>query len=204
MAQRRFAVLDRDGTVIVERHYLSAPDQVELIPGAASGLQQLRDMGLGLVLITNQSALGRGFLDQPRLEAIHDRLRALLRAEGVDLDGIYVCPHKPEDDCLCRKPKTALLDLAARELGFDGQASLVIGDKLCDVELGKRARATTFLVLTGYGRQVLREMSIAADYVVSDLPEAARVIRHLLAQGESTAARASQPSGEAPQKGGKS
>jgi len=187
--QRRFAVLDRDGTVIVERHYLSAPEQVELIPGVASGLRQLREVGLGLVLITNQSAIGRGFFDQSRLDAIHERLRELLRAEGVYLDGIYVCPHKPEDDCLCRKPKTGLLDLAARELGFDGQASFVIGDKPCDIELGQRAGATTLLVLTGYGTQVSLERTITADYTVATLGEASQIIRHLLTAGERTAAR---------------
>jgi D-glycero-D-manno-heptose 1,7-bisphosphate phosphatase len=187
VTQRRFVVLDRDGTVIVERHYLSAPEQVDLIPGVANGLQQLREMGLGLVLITNQSGLGRGFFDESRLDAIHERLRELLRAEGIYLDGIYVCPHKPEDDCLCRKPKTGLLDLAARELGFDRQTSFVIGDKPCDIELGQRAGATTLLVLTGYGTQALIERTITADYTVASLSEAAHVIRHLLTAGERTA-----------------
>lgn len=189
MTQRRFVVLDRDGTVIVERHYLAAPEQVELISGVVSGLRQFREMGLGLVLITNQSALGRGFFDQTCLGAIHERLRELLRAEGVYLDGIYVCPHTPEDDCLCRKPKTGLLDLAAKELGFEAQASFVIGDKACDIELGQRAGATTFLVLTGYGTQVSFERRITADYTVAGLWEAAQIIRHLLAAGERTAAR---------------
>ena len=189
MTQRRYVVLDRDGTVIVERHYLSAPEQVELIPGVVSGLRQLRELGLGLIVITNQSALGRGFFDQGRLDAIHERLRELLRLEGVDLDGIYVCPHKPEDGCSCRKPRTGLLDLAARELGFDAQSSFVIGDKPCDIELGQRAGATTLLVLTGYGTQVSLERKITADYTVASLSEAAQVIRHLLAAGERTAAR---------------
>lgn len=189
MRPRPFVVLDRDGTVIVERHYLSAPEQVELIPGAASGLRQLREMGLSLLLVTNQSALGRGVFDQSRLDAIHARLRELLRAEGVYLDGIYVCPHKPEDDCLCRKPKTGLLDLAAQELPFDGPSSFVIGDKPCDIELGQRVGATTILVLTGYGTQVSLEKTTTADYTVAGLPEAAQVIRQLLAAGERTATR---------------
>jgi D-glycero-D-manno-heptose 1,7-bisphosphate phosphatase len=189
VTQRRFVVLDRDGTLIVERHYLSAPEQVELIPGVGEGLRQLRELGLGLILITNQSALGRGFFDQARLDAIHERLRELLRAEGVYLDGIYVCPHMPDDDCLCRKPRTGLLDLAARELDFNGPASFVIGDKSCDIELGQRAGATTFLVLTGYGTQVYRERTISADYTVASLWDAAQIIRHLLSASERTAGR---------------
>jgi D-glycero-D-manno-heptose 1,7-bisphosphate phosphatase len=188
VTQRRFIVLDRDGTVIVERHYLSAPEDVELIPQAASALRELRDAGLGLVLVTNQSAIGRGFFDPSRLEAIHEQLRQLLRKEGVELDGIYVCPHRPEDDCSCRKPKTGLLDLASRELKFDLPSSFVVGDKPCDIELGRRAGATTFLVLTGYGAQAFREKSAAADYTVGDLGEAAKIILSLLATGQAIAA----------------
>jgi D-glycero-D-manno-heptose 1,7-bisphosphate phosphatase len=189
VTRRRFVVLDRDGTVIAERHYLSAPEGVELIPEAASALRQLRDEGLGLVLITNQSAVGRGLFDHSRLEAIHEQLRHLLRKEGVELDGIYVCPHMPEDNCSCRKPKTGLLDLASRELNFDVQSSFVVGDKPCDIQLGQRAGATTFLVLTGYGAQVFCENSAAADYTVADLREAAKMILYLLATGEARAAQ---------------
>lgn len=180
MSRSRFVILDRDGTLIVERHYLSDPDQVELIEGATSGLQQLSEMGLGLVVLTNQSGLGRGYFDQARLNRIHYRLRGLLRAAGVYLDGIYVCPHTPDDGCLCRKPKPGLLELAAKELGFDPLRSFVIGDKACDIELGQRVGATTFLVRTGYGAQVATEGIGIADYVVDDLGDAARVIQQLL------------------------
>ncbi len=189
MAQRRFVVLDRDGTIIVERHYLSDPEQVELIPGAAAGLRQLREAGLGLVLITNQSALGRGYFDSARLESIHERLRDLLRKEGVELEEILVCPHTPEDNCSCRKPKTGLLDLASRRLSFDPQSSFVIGDKPCDIELGQRAGAKTFLVLTGYGSVVARERNVAADYTVADLADAAKIIKGILMADEGMAAR---------------
>ena len=182
MKRRRFVVLDRDGTTIVERHYLSDPLQVELIPGAASGLRQLSEMGLGLAVITNQSAVGRGFFDQARLALIHQRLRELLDAEGVQLDGIYVCPHRPEDACRCRKPETGLLELAAQELGFDPQASFLIGDKAIDIELGQRVGATTFLVRTGYGAQVAAENTVIPDYVVDDVWDAAQVIKRLLLQ----------------------
>lgn len=184
MTQRRFVILDRDGTIIVERHYLSDPRQVELLPGVARGLRQLRDMGLGLVMITNQSAVGRGFFDQTRLDLIHQRLGELLRAEGVHLDGIYFCPHLPEDDCPCRKPRAGLVDRAAKELDFNPQASFVIGDKVCDIELGRRLGATTFLVRTGYGAQVAADPSVAPDYVLDGVWEAAQIIQRILAAGE--------------------
>src|SRR3989338_6624600 len=104
MPKRRFVVLDRDWTVIVERHYLADPGQVELIPGVAPALRQLHRMGLGLVVLTNQSGVGRGLFDTQRVEAIHQRMRAVLEAEGVRLDGVFYCPHAPESGCGCRKP----------------------------------------------------------------------------------------------------
>ena len=139
----RFVVLDRDGTLIVERHYLSQPGQVELIPGAADGLRRLCRMGLRLVVITNQSGIARGYFDEAAVFRIHRRLRDLLQAEGVGLGEIYVCPHVPEDGCRCRKPEAELLERAARDIGCDPRAAFVIGDKACDVELGRRVGATT-------------------------------------------------------------
>lgn len=184
MTLRRFVVLDRDGTIIVERHYLSDPRQVELIPQVATGLRQLSEMGLGLVLITNQSAIGRGFFDHSRLDLIHRRLCELLEAERVHLSGIYFCPHMPKDDCLCRKPRPELIERAAKELDFDPKTSFVVGDKACDVELGQRVGATTFLVRTGYGAQVAAESRVKPDYIVNELWEAAQVIKRLITMSE--------------------
>jgi D-sedoheptulose 7-phosphate isomerase len=185
-AERRFVVLDRDGTLIVERHYLADPALVELYPGTAAGLRHLRELGLGLLVITNQSAIGRGMLDEARLEAIHGRLRELLAREGVRLDGIYHCPHVPEAGCACRKPLPGLLDRAARDLGFDPRAAFVIGDKRCDLDLGRAVGATALLVRTGYGAETARELAgdtgdAAPNPIVDDLREAARVIERLLA-----------------------
>jgi D-glycero-D-manno-heptose 1,7-bisphosphate phosphatase len=180
MAQRRFVILDRDGTIIVERHYLSDPGQVELIPGAADGLKELSQMGVGLVVITNQSAVGRRLFGLTRLNLIHRRFRELLAAEGVHLEGLYFCPHTPEDDCSCRKPRRGLVDRAAKELGFEPYTAFVIGDKSCDVELGRIVGATTFLVRTGYGAETEEIGIAAADYVVDDVREAAGIIRKLL------------------------
>jgi len=178
--RRRYVVLDRDGTIIVERHYLSDPQQIKLIPGATVGLREMMGMGLGLVVITNQSAIGRGFFDRMRLDLIHRHLREMLAHEGVQLTAIYFCPHVPEDNCPCRKPRLGLLEQAARELTFDPRISFVIGDKPCDIELGRGVGATTFLVRTGYGTQVDAEGVTTPDYIVDGLGDAARVIQHLL------------------------
>lgn len=193
MTRRRFVLLDRDGTIIVERRYLSDPEGVELLPGVVSGLRQLSRMGLGLVVITNQSGIGRGFFDETRLALIHQRLYELLAAEQVWLDGIYSCPHIPEDKCSCRKPQTSLLTQAAIHLDFDPQTTFVIGDKPCDVELGQRVGATTFLVRTGYGAQVAAEALVTPDYIVDDVREAARVIEQLLALNYRRTSSAAKP-----------
>jgi D-glycero-D-manno-heptose 1,7-bisphosphate phosphatase len=180
MNRRRFVILDRDGTIIVERHYLSDPQQVELLPNAANGLRHMREMKLGLVVITNQSAIGRGFFDEARLNRIHERLDGLLEIEGISLDALYFCPHTPEDDCACRKPRPGLIEVAAADLNFDPRDCFVIGDKPCDIELGQRVGATTFLVRTGYGAQVVSDPMITPDYVVDDLWAAAQIIQQVL------------------------
>lgn len=175
---RRFALLDRDGTVIVEKHYLSDPDAVELLDGAAAGLRRLRELGLGLALVTNQSAIGRGYFDRARLAEIHARLTTLLEAEGVALDGIFFCPHHPDEGCGCRKPAPGLVEQAAGRLGFDPKEAFVIGDMKSDVALGRAVGATSILVRTGYGGR--DEAEADADHVAEGLADAAELIAGLL------------------------
>jgi D-glycero-D-manno-heptose 1,7-bisphosphate phosphatase len=181
----RFVLLDRDGTIIEECEYLSDPEQLRLLPGVAAALRELRKMGLGLVVITNQSGVGRGYFDQNRLLSVHERLVELLAAEGIQLDGIYVCPHTPDDECSCRKPKTALAERASAELGFDLQACFVIGDKRSDIEMGQNIGAVTLLVRTGYGDRERLESETSPDYVVRDLQSAVRIIRRLCSEPRS-------------------
>lgn len=183
LAERRFVVLDRDGTLIVEKHYLSDPDGVELIRGAGAALRRLGDLGLGLVVVTNQSGVGRGLFSHERLVEIHGRLETLLASEGVRLAGIYSCPHHPDVGCECRKPRTALLDRAASELGFDPRRAFVIGDAASDVELGRAVGATTLLVRTGYGAREAGSGAARPDHVVADLAAAAVLIESLVTSG---------------------
>lgn len=178
MNTRHFAILDRDGTIIQERHYLSDPAQVELLPGAVSGLKQMRKLGLGLIVVTNQSGVARGYFGLGRLGKIHARLRQLLRQGGVKLDGIYFCPHHPDQACSCRKPAPGMIRQAAGDYGFDTRDCFVIGDKPCDVNLGRAAGAVSLLVRTGYGAG--HENTCRADHVVDSLKEAAAVIAKLI------------------------
>jgi D-glycero-D-manno-heptose 1,7-bisphosphate phosphatase len=165
----QYVILDRDGTIIEERHYLSDPDEVRLLPNASAGLRRMRAAGWGLLVVTNQSAVGRGKFTEARLAEIHARMEALLLAEGVQLDGIYYCPHTPEDRCLCRKPATGLVERAAGGLGFNPAACVVIGDKRCDMDLGHRVGAKTILVRTGYGAREEEAGLAGADAIVDDL-----------------------------------
>jgi D-glycero-D-manno-heptose 1,7-bisphosphate phosphatase len=184
--RRRFVLLDRDGTLNIERGYLSDSGEFALLPGVLEGLRHLCSLGLGLVVVSNQSALGRGHFDLTRLEGIHNRMCELLAQSGIVLDAIFFCPHTPEDYCACRKPKVGLGLQAAAHLGFYPKECFMIGDKKSDIAFGKRLGATTLLVRTGYGAEVEVAGEHGADYVVDDLREAAQVIERLLAPKEET------------------
>ena len=132
-APRRLALIDRDGTIIVDKVYLSDPDGIEFAPRAIEGLRLLRDAGFALVLITNQSGVARGYFDVATLERIHDRLLSMLAAEGLQLKAIYFCPHGPRDGCDCRKPAPGMIRNAMRDLGFDPGEAVVIGDSDADM-----------------------------------------------------------------------
>lgn len=173
---RPFVILDRDGTLNVERHYLSDPDGVELLPGVPEGLAKLRSLGFGLIVVTNQSALARGYVDLQRLQAIHQRLTDLLAAQGVTLDGIYFCPHMPDAGCACRKPGAGLVRQAEAELGFDARQAFVVGDNVVDIALGKALGVPAVLVMTGYGRQVYEEGKVHPDFCAENLVAAAEWI----------------------------
>lgn len=150
---RPAAFLDRDGTVIVEKHYLADPGGVELIPGTASALRALKGAGYALVLVTNQSGIARGLISLEAFHAVQRRLAEILALEGVELDGVYFCPHHPEftGPCLCRKPGLELYRRAGQDLGLDLGRSVYIGDRLGDVIPAQALGGTGYLVRTGYG-----------------------------------------------------
>lgn len=143
--------LDRDGTICVLVEYMDDPDQVQLIPGASEAIKRLNEQGFLVVMITNQSALARGYFTEEVLDAIHERLARVLEKEGAHIDATYFCPHHPDDKCACRKPRPGLVLNAAKELGIDLGRSFMVGDKLDDVKAGKTAGCKGIMVLTGYG-----------------------------------------------------
>lgn len=180
---RRFVLLDRDGTINEEIGYVLAPHELRLIDGAPEAIRLLRELGLGVAVVTNQSPVGRGWITEGDLAAVHDRLRELLRARGADVDGIFHCPHAPAGGCGCRKPATGLVDRAARELGFTPSDAFVVGDHAGDMAMGRAVGACTIFVMTGHGAEELSAAEPFADHVVADLPAAADVIRHEVLAG---------------------
>ncbi|MBQ6470339.1 MAG: HAD family hydrolase [Victivallales bacterium] len=176
MDKHPFVFIDRDDTLIYDHPYLNTPDGVELTPGAGTALKELRQLGFRVIMLTNQSGIGRGLVTLPQLEAIHARLREMLQQEGAELDAIYFCPHRPEDGCDCRKPATGMLRQACRDFAIDVAHSAMIGDRIADIQMGRSFGLTTVqLRLTGSS-----QADHGADLCVSTLPEAVPFLAQLI------------------------
>lgn len=174
--RNRAVFLDRDGTLIEEKHYLSRPEDVHFIPGVVGALQSLMQANFKLFLVTNQSGIGRGFFTWDDLKKVHDHLIASLGNEGVRFEKIYVAPETQETVSRWRKPSPQSLIDARDEYGLDLGQSYFVGDKWIDLECGSQAGVRkSVLVRTGYGRQTEREYQgqLRAVVVVDDLPAAA-------------------------------
>lgn len=168
--------LDRDGTINREVNYLSDPKDFELLPGVAATIARWNVQGWAVVLVTNQSGVGRGYFTLKVVDAVHALMRKQLDQEGARLDGIYVCPHHPDAKCLCRKPATQLFKTAADELRLNLARSYFIGDKLSDLLPADQFGARAILVRTGHGKHHVGNVSQApmrSIVIVDDLPAAA-------------------------------
>ncbi|QJB58203.1 D-glycero-beta-D-manno-heptose 1,7-bisphosphate 7-phosphatase [Pseudodesulfovibrio sp. zrk46] len=175
----KYILLDRDGTIIYDKHYLHDPDGVELLPGAVDGLKRMQELGYRLLVLTNQSGVGRGYYDDASVNACNGRMEELLAPHGITFDGIYYCPHTPEDECDCRKPATGLMNQAAAEHGFEPADAVMIGDKEADMGVGKNSGSITILVRTGKGAKHEERCKDIADHVTDDLRGAAEIIANL-------------------------
>ncbi len=171
--------LDRDGTILNERGYLDNPHKLNFYRSAFKGLQQFLSQNYKLVIITNQSGIGRGYFTEKTLSSIHKKFRQELAKKGIFISGIYYCPHLPTDQCACRKPKVALARQAARELNLDLKNSFMIGDQARDVELGKNMGGKGILVLTGGGRVTKKNLKIRPDKITPNLFTASQWILDL-------------------------
>ena len=180
---RRAIIMDRDGTVCDEVGYVNHVDRVRLLPRSAEAIRAANDAGFQTVVVTNQAGVARGYFAEALIDEVHDKIRGLLAEGGARLDGIYYCPHHPEvgipayrKSCRCRKPAPGMLERARDEMGIDLSTSYMIGDTVKDVEAGRRAGATSILVLTGYGKGELEYQSdgweARPDHIAGDLLDA--------------------------------
>lgn len=168
--------LDRDGTLNHDPGYLKSAAELKLLPGVPAALARLKAAGAKLVVVTNQSGVGRGIFTLKDLETIHARLEGLLEQEGAVLDAIYFCPHHPDDGCLCRKPGRGMVDRAVSELQVDLRRSYLIGDHMRDMQLARVVGAKPILVTTGVvdaqALDLLRAQQATPDRVAASMAEA--------------------------------
>jgi D-glycero-D-manno-heptose 1,7-bisphosphate phosphatase len=171
----RFVFLDRDGTLVRDLGYTHRIEDYELLPGVVSGLRRILDTGYRLAVITNQSGIGRGYFSAEQYARFQAHLTSDLARQGIPIDASYFCPHRPEAECECRKPRPALLHRARRELGADLARSWVIGDGEVDVELANRGGCRgAVLILSGKAEPPPRAMP--SVYHAADFEDAAEIV----------------------------
>jgi D-glycero-D-manno-heptose 1,7-bisphosphate phosphatase len=180
--KKRAVFLDRDGTINKDVGYPNSYDMIEIFPFSFEAVKRLNEAGLLAVVVTNQSGIGRGYIEEKNLHDLHQKMARAFEQWGASLDGIYYCPHyeesdQPEyrEDCTCRKPNPGMALKAAEELDIDLSQSYMIGDKAEDILFGRNIQASSILVLTGFGTKSLpklKEKGIEPAYVADTLLDA--------------------------------
>ena len=165
--------LDRDGTLIEEVDFLSRIEDLKLFPFTRRAVELVRSNGFRLIVITNQSGIGRGLFDEEAMHAIH---RQIQRELNDAIDAFYFCPHLPDAGCTCRKPRSGMIESATHDFDIDLQRSWIVGDKALDVEIGRNSHLRSALVLTGYGSVHQASLEFTPDVVAENLLVAAQKI----------------------------
>lgn len=169
--------LDRDGTIAEEVGYLNHVSRFRMFPSAAVAVRRLNDAGFPVIVVTNQSGVGRGYFPESLVHTVNELMTEQLAKSGAKIEAVYYCPHISSQNCSCRKPKTGMLERAAREHTLDLRSSFVIGDRYGDVELARNAGARSILVRTGYGEGELAwhaaKWPTQPDFIADDLSQAA-------------------------------
>ena len=168
--------LDRDGTINVDKDYVYRLEDLEFLPNTIKGLKTIQEKGYMLIIITNQSGIGRGYYSEEDYHLFMKGFYKLLQKEGVKIEADYYCKHAPEDKCDCRKPETKLIEKAIKEHDIDVENSYIIGDKTADILTGKKAGLKTILVKTGKAG-LDKEYDVKADFVCDNLLEASDALK---------------------------
>ena len=178
----RAIFLDRDGVINEDRvDYVKSWEEFRFIKGAHQALKQIHQAGIPVVVISNQSVIGREIITEAELSIIHSRLLKEVQKSGGFITKIYCCPHHPDDHCRCRKPRIGLLKKAAHEMDLDLTKCVIVGDNLKDIQAGKRAGCRTVLVQTGQGNKTITKIltgqtKIKPDWVCDNLASAIPII----------------------------
>ncbi len=172
--------LDRDGTLNEEVNYLSDPANLRLLPGVPEAIRCFNAAGWAVVVVTNQSGIGRGYFTAEDVAAVNAALMAALEAQGAHVDAIYVCPHHPDAQCACRKPKPVLFQQALADLRLEHAPCVAVGDKMSDLEPGRALGCRTILVQTGYGAALAAHPETLPFMPDAILPDLAAVAVYLL------------------------
>ncbi|MCK4408589.1 MAG: HAD family hydrolase [Candidatus Eisenbacteria sp.] len=181
------AFLDRDGTVTIERGYVTRPQDIRLVAGAAAAIRELNEAGILAVIVSNQSGVARGLMSEEDMAAVHAATESQLSQAGARLSGAYYCPNHPDGtierytrDVTCRKPALGMLELAVRDLDIDVAQSTMIGDQVTDVEFANRAGIPAVLVMTGKGGAHLELARARGLSVAAHVPDLGAAVRWIL------------------------
>jgi D-glycero-D-manno-heptose 1,7-bisphosphate phosphatase len=154
----KLIALDRDGVINEDSDdYIKSPDEWRAIVGSLEAIAKLNKFGYKVVVISNQSGIARGYFAEKDLQLIQDKMISELSKRGGFIDGVYYCPHHPNDNCECRKPKAKMLLQALRQFGFEPKDALMVGDAWVDVQLAKNVGCDFVLVQTGKGKKTFAE-----------------------------------------------
>jgi len=179
-------LLDRDGVITEDPpHYAYRVEQVQIIPRSGEAIRLLNEMGYLVIVVSNQSGVARGYYREPDITRFNDEMMRQLSLDGAHIDAIYYCPHHPDakidkyrSTCRCRKPQPGMLLKAAEEHHINLEKSYIIGDKMSDIEAGKRAGCRGILVVTGHGAEESLRVKDGDCLIAADLYDAAsRYIR---------------------------
>jgi D-glycero-D-manno-heptose 1,7-bisphosphate phosphatase len=174
----KLAILDRDGVINHDSDlYIKSPAEWRAIPGAIEAIARLNQGGYRVAVATNQSGIGRGLFDMATLNAINDKMMEMVFRHGGRIDALFFCPHTPDEDCSCRKPRTGMLEEIAARFHAELKSVPCVGDSLKDLQAADAVGAQPILVLTGKGRQTREQGGLPKRTLVfEDLAEASRHI----------------------------
>ncbi len=179
---KRAIFLDRDGTINVDYGFVSSPDKFELLPHAVDGLKKMASLGFLLIIVSNQSGIGRNYYTLTDYEKVTAHMLKLLKEQCVTLDDLYYCPHSPESNCVCRKPATKMLTDAIQKWDIDHAQSFLVGDKESDIRAGIRMGLKTFLIYNKAAGVTQNEIKYGENFCSKNLLEVAKKIEILLHQ----------------------